>query len=120
MLFFSFTNAIFFSMFLILLISFYKQVLLRNLFFLDLHLHSFEIRRIKLDWQSASRKPKMAASGVSGRRVITSFSFNCKFFQKCCVIVQSQKRCVIFSPKELQKEQDDVVESPKTKSFSFR
>ena len=62
----------------------------------------------------------MAACGVSGRRVISSFNFNCNFFQRHCVIVQSQKRCVIFSPKELQKEQDDVVESPKTKSFSFR
>ena len=59
----------------------------------------------------------MAACGVSGRRVISSFNFNCNFFQRHCVIVQSQKRCVIFSPKELQKEQDDVVESSKTKFY---
>ena len=62
----------------------------------------------------------MAACGVRGRRVISSFNFNCNFFQRHCVIEQSEKRCVIFSPKELQKEQGDVVESPKTKSFSFR
>ena len=37
-----------------------------------------------------------------------------------CAIIQSQKRCVIFLTKELQKEQDDVVESPKTKSFSIK
>ena len=37
-----------------------------------------------------------------------------------CVIVKSQERCEIFSPKELPKEQDDVAESPKTKRFSFR
>ena len=62
----------------------------------------------------------MAACGVSGRRVKSSFNFICNFFQRHCVIVQSHKRCVIFSPKELQKEQDDVVESPKSKRFSFR
>ena len=60
----------------------------------------------------------MAACGVSGRTVISSFNFNCNFFQRH-VIVQSQKRRAIFSSKELQKEQDNVVESPKTKSFSF-
>ena len=68
---------------------------------------------------SFTRKPKMAACGVSGRRIL-SFNFNCNFFQRHCVTVQSQKRYVIFSPKELQKEEDDVVESQKTKSFSFR
>ena len=57
----------------------------------------------------------MAACGVSGRRVILSFNFSYNFFQRHCVIVQSQKRCVIFSPKELQKEQNDVVESPNAK-----
>ena len=57
----------------------------------------------------------MAACGVSGRRVVLSFNFSYNFFQRHCVIVQSQKRCVIFSPKELQKEQNDVVESPNTK-----
>ena len=57
----------------------------------------------------------MAACGVSGRRVILSFNFSYNFFQRHCVIVQSQRRCVIFSPKELQKEQNDVVESPTTK-----
>ena len=57
----------------------------------------------------------MAACGVSGRRVILSFNFSYNFFQRHCVIVQSQRRCVIFSPKELQKEQNDVVQSPNTK-----
>ena len=57
----------------------------------------------------------MAACGVSGRTVVLSFNFSNNFFQRHCVIVQSQKRCVIFSPKELQKEQSDVVESPNTK-----
>ena len=57
----------------------------------------------------------MAACGVSGRRVILSFNFSYNFFQRHCVIVQSQKRCVIFSPKELQKEQNDVVESQNAK-----
>ena len=46
----------------------------------------------------------MAGGGVSGRIVILSFNFNCNFFQRHCVMVQSQKRCVIFSTKELQKE----------------
>ena len=59
----------------------------------------------------------MASCGVSGRRVILSFNFSYNFFQRHCVIVQSQRRCVIFSPKELQKEQNDVVESPNTKRF---
>ena len=54
----------------------------------------------------------MAACGVSRRKVILSFNFNCNFFQR---LAQSQKTCVIFSLKELQKEQDDVVESPKKK-----
>ena len=62
----------------------------------------------------------MAACCVSGRRAVSFFNFNCNFFQRHCVIVQSEKRCVIFSPKELQKEQHDVAESPKTKRFSFR
>ena len=57
----------------------------------------------------------MAACGVSGRTVVLSFNFSNNFFLRHCVIVQSQKRCVIFSPKELQKEQSDVVESPNTK-----
>ena len=35
-------------------------------------------------------------------------------------MVESQKRCPIFSPNDLQKEQNDVVESPKTKRFSLR
>ena len=82
-------------------------------------MYSFEIRRkwfwIQQDWQSALRKPEMAAYGVSGRKVILSFNFSCNFFQTHCVTVQSQKGCMIFSPKELHKEQDDVVESPKTK-----
>ena len=68
----------------------------------------------------ASRKPNMAACSVSGRRVILSFNFIGNSFQRHCVIVQSQKRRVMFSPKELQKENNDVVESPKTKRFSFR
>ena len=75
---------------------------------------------IKQLWRSASRKPKMAVCGVSGRRAILSFNFSCIFFQRHCVILQSQKRCVIFAPKEMQKEQDEVVERPKTKRFSFR
>ena len=62
----------------------------------------------------------MADCGFVGRRVISSFNFNCNFFQRHCAIVQSQERCVIFSPKELQKKQDDVIKSPKTKRFSFR
>ena len=60
-------------------------------------------------------KLKMAVCGVSGRRVILSFNFSYIFFRRHCVIVQSQKKCVIFSPKELQKEQNDVVESPHVK-----
>ena len=56
----------------------------------------------------------MAACGVSGRRVKSSFNFNSNFFQRHCVIAQSQKRCVIFSPKDI------VVESPKSKNVSFR
>ena len=60
-------------------------------------------------------KLKMAACGVTGRRVILSFNFSYIFFQRHCVIVQSQKRCVIFSPRELQKQQNDVVESPNAK-----
>ena len=60
----------------------------------------------------------MAACGVSGRRVILSFNFICNFFQTHLDFVQSQKRCAIFSPKELQKKQNDAAESPKTKSFS--
>ena len=59
----------------------------------------------------------MAACGVSGRRVILSFNLSFNFFHRHCVIVQSQKRCVIFSPTELQKEQNDVVESPNTKKY---
>ena len=34
---------------------------------------------------------------------------------KDIVIVQSQKICGVFLPKELQKEQNDVVESPNAK-----
>ena len=98
MFFVSFTGA-FFSLFLILLISFYKQVLLSSLFFLDPYMYSFRTRRMWFwikDWQSVSRKPKMAAYGVSGRRVILSFNFNSIFFQSHCVIVQSQN-CDIFT-----------------------
>ena len=62
------------------------------------------------------KKPKMAAGGVSVR----TFNFSSNFFQKHWVIVQSQKRCGTFSQKELQKKQDGVAGSPKTKSFSFR
>ena len=62
----------------------------------------------------------MAACDVIERRVKSSFNFNSNSFQRHCVIVQSQKRCVVFSPDELQKEQDDIVESPKSKSFSLR
>ena len=69
----------------------------------------------------ASKKPNMAAScGVSGRRVELSFNFSCNLFHRHGVIVQSQKRCVMFPSKQLQKEQDNVVESPKTKKMSFR
>ena len=53
----------------------------------------------------------MTACIVSGRRVKSSFNFNCNFFERHCVMVQSQNRRVIFSPKELQKEQDGDVES---------
>ena len=68
---------------------------------------------IKWDCQSAAKIPKMVvACAVSERKAILSFNFNCNFFQWHCIIVQSQKRCVIFSPKELQKEQDDLLESP--------
>ena len=42
---FSFTDVTYFFMFLILLMSFNEQVLLRNLLFLDLYMYSFEIRR---------------------------------------------------------------------------
>ena len=62
----------------------------------------------------------MAACGVSVRKVIFSFNFSCNFSQEHCVIVQLQKKCVILLPKELQKDRNDVVESSKTKSFSFR
>ena len=50
----------------------------------------------------------MVACSVSGRRVKSSFNFNYNFFQRHCVIVKSQERCEIFSPKELPKEQDDL------------
>ena len=53
----------------------------------------------------------MVVCGVSGRRVILSFNFSCNFY---CAI--TEKMCDI-SPKELQKEQNDVVESPNTKRF---
>ena len=62
----------------------------------------------------------MEACDGSGRRVISYFHFNFIFFPRHCVIVQAQKRCVMFSPKELKKEQNVVVESPKTKRFSFK
>ena len=62
----------------------------------------------------------MPACCNSGGKVTLFFNFNCNFFQRYCVIVQQQKKCVIFSPKKLQKEQNDVVESPKTKRISFR
>ena len=58
---------------------------------------------IKYDWQSTLRTPTMTACGVGGKRVILSFNFSHNFFQKHGVIVQSQKRYVIFLPKELQK-----------------
>ena len=58
----------------------------------------------------------MAACSVSGRRVILPSNSNCNFFQRHCIIVQTQRRCVIFSPKELQKEQG-VVESQRQKVF---
>ena len=48
-------------------------------------MYSFRTRRMWFwikDWQSVSRKPKMAAYGVSGRRVILSFNFNSVFFPK--------------------------------------
>ena len=79
MFFFSFTDATFFCMFLILLICFNKQVLLKNLFFLELYMYSFRMRRMwfwnKQGWQLASRKPMMTACGVSGRRAESSFNF---------------------------------------------
>ena len=59
----------------------------------------------------------MAACGFSRRRVRSCLNFNCNFYQRHCVIAQSYKKCVIFSPKELQKEQDGVVECPKPESF---
>ena len=61
----------------------------------------------------------MAVCGVRGRRIKSSFNFNCNFFQRHCAVVQSQKRCMIFSPKELQNEQDDVAVKT-SKRFSFR
>ena len=111
-------------LFWILPISFNRQVLPRNLLFVDLYMYSFEMRRmwfrIKWDWQPASRKPNLAACGVSGRSVILSFNFNCNFFKRHSVIVQLQKRSVIFLTKELKKEQNYVLESPNSKTFSFR
>ena len=62
----------------------------------------------------------MSTCGVSGGRVKSSFNFKYNFFEKHCVFAQSQKRCVMFSLKKLQWEQDDGVESPKSKGFSFR
>ena len=55
----------------------------------------------------------MAACRVKETTVILSFNFNCNFFQRHCGIVKLQKRCVIFSPKELEKDQNYVVESKK-------
>ena len=46
MFFVSFTDATFFSTFLIFLISINKQVLLKNLCFLDLYMCSFEMIRM--------------------------------------------------------------------------
>ena len=77
---------------------------------------------IKLNWQSASRKLKMAVCRVNGKIIILSFNFSRNFFQRHCVVVQSQERCAIFSPKDLQKEQNNVVESSNTSpntSFLF-
>ena len=62
----------------------------------------------------------MAVCGVSGRSVILSFNFNSIFFKRHSVIVQLQKRSVIFSPKEMKKELNYVLESPNSKTFSFR
>ena len=62
----------------------------------------------------------MATCGVSGRRVILSFNFNCSFSKDIALLYNQRKDIVIFSPKELQKEQADVVESPRIKSFSFK
>ena len=84
-----------FQLFSSLLISFNKQVLLRNLLILDLYIYRFEMRKmwfcIKWDWQSNSRTPKIAACGNSGRRVQSSFNFNCNFFQRHCVIMQARQ-----------------------------
>ena len=84
-------------MFLILLIFFNKQALLRNLFF------STCVCTVS--------KREQCGFGLNkfGRRLEEN--------RRDCVIAQSQKKCMIFLPNELQKEQDDVVESPKTKVF---
>ena len=71
----------------------------------------------------------MSTCGISGGRVKSSFNFKYNFFERHCVVAQSQKRYVIFSLKKLQREEDrgweggggeEGVESPKSKGFSFR
>ena len=62
----------------------------------------------------------MAVCDVSGRRVILSFNFSCNFFQSIVLLYNHRKDVWYFHQKKLQKEQNDVVESPKVKSFSFR
>ena len=58
----------------------------------------------------------MAACGVSGRRVISSFNFNCNFFPKTlCYCTITEKMCDI-SPKELKKEK----EKKKKKEFLLK
>ena len=42
------------------------------------------------------------------------------FFPKALCYCTITGKMWDISPKELQKEQDDVIKSPKTKSFSFR
>ena len=81
-------------------------MLLRNLRFLDLHVYSFEFKKmwfwIKWHWQSASRKPKMAACGVNGR-VIFSFNFSCNFFPRYCVIINHRKDVWYFHQKNCRR-----------------
>ena len=48
----------------------------------------------------------MSTCGISGGRVKSSFNFKYNFFERHSVVAQLQKRCVIFSLKKLQREQD--------------
>ena len=99
--FFSFADAIFFSMFLILLISLNKQVLLRNLFFLDLYMYSFE-------WEECGFGLSKIGNRLQGNRrwqpvalveeELYHLSISTVIFSKVIVLLYSHRKvCDIFT-----------------------